>query len=59
LIAAEGTGGVKIRPLKELLADIMKNRIPVDFYADTAAAGRKVFVIRRWYEGRNPEVGIR
>jgi cell wall-associated NlpC family hydrolase len=52
-------GGVKIRPLKELLADIMKNKIPVDFYADTAAAGRKVFVIRRWYEGRNPEVGIR
>ena len=43
-------GGVQIRPLHELLNEIMLNRIPVDSYEDAAAKGRKGFVIRRWYD---------
>ena len=43
-------GGVQIRPLHELLNEIMRTRIPVDSYEDAAAKGRKGFVIRRWYD---------
>jgi hypothetical protein len=43
-------GGVRIRPLDELLNEIMRNRIPVDSYEDAEASGRKGFVIRRWYD---------
>jgi hypothetical protein len=43
-------GGVRIRPLHELLNEIMRNRIPLDSYADAAAKGRQGFVIRRWYD---------
>jgi cell wall-associated NlpC family hydrolase len=45
-------GGVKIRPLRELLNEIMQNRIPLGSYKDAAAKGRKGFVIRRWYKDR-------
>lgn len=37
--------GVRIRPLKEALADIMRKRKPVDRIAN----GKAEFVVRRWY----------
>ena len=41
-------GGVRVRALKEVLDDTLKERVPVDDYSDKAS-GRKKFVIRRWY----------
>lgn len=41
-------GGVKVRPLRRALADLLKSRIPVDDYRDASAHGGKSFVIRRW-----------
>lgn len=43
-------GGVRIRPLREVLAEIMKERVPVDSYDQKTEGGKKKFVIRRWYE---------
>lgn len=42
-------GGVRIRHLKELLNEILKNRVPVDHYTDKVEKGKEKFVIRRWY----------
>ncbi|MEA1965497.1 MAG: hypothetical protein U9O41_10320 [Candidatus Aerophobetes bacterium] len=50
-------GGVRIRSLKEVLAEIMKRRIPVDSYNQKLGKGRKKFVIRRWYE-RGEKAGL-
>lgn len=48
-------GGVKIRPLKEVLDETLKERVPVNNYEDAVGKGRKKFVVRRWYPGlRNP-----
>jgi len=43
-------GGVRIRQLKEVLAEIMERRVPVDSYEDKVEEGKKKFVIRRWYK---------
>jgi hypothetical protein len=40
-------GGVKIRTLKEVLSETLKERIPVDNYEDEE--GDKKFVVRRWF----------
>lgn len=37
-------GGVRIRPLKEVLGEVMSTRTPADKYT-----GKNKFVIRRWY----------
>ncbi|RNC67358.1 MAG: peptidoglycan endopeptidase [Desulfuromonadales bacterium] len=37
--------GVAVRPLEEVLAEVMRGRVPADGFE----AGRKTFVIRRWY----------
>ncbi len=47
-------GGVKVRPLPEALTRIMKDRIAVDSFEDSAVQGKKAFVIRRWYKDRHP-----
>lgn len=39
-------GGVRIRTLKEVLLEILKERIPVDNYEDEE--GTQKFVVRRW-----------
>jgi hypothetical protein len=44
-------GGVKVRPLREALVEIMKNRIPVDSFNSAETRGKQGFVIRRWYKG--------
>ncbi|MFH1877603.1 MAG: peptidoglycan endopeptidase [Candidatus Omnitrophota bacterium] len=44
-------GGVKIRPLRLVLDELMKERAAVDDYNAEAPQGRKRFVIRRWYPG--------
>ena len=43
--------GVRIRPAQEALEEIMtlKNRVPLNDYADTVLEGKKKFVIRRWF----------
>lgn len=38
--------GVVVRPLAEVLAEVLRGRVPADRYEK----GRKTFVIRRWYE---------
>jgi cell wall-associated NlpC family hydrolase len=43
--------GVMVRPLREVLIEIRKKRVPLDDYATAAAKGVKGFVIRRWYPG--------
>ena len=43
-------GEVRIRPLKEVLVEIMERRVPVDSYDQKLGKGREKFVIRRWYE---------
>ena len=40
-------GGVRIRSLKEVLSETLKERIPVDNYEDEE--GKKKFVLRRWF----------
>ncbi len=52
-------GGVRVRPLRQALMDIMKSRIPLDDFKDAAARGGKGFVIRRWFTDRNSDAGIR
>ena len=42
-------GGVRIRPLKEVLDETLKERVPVNNYEDKVGKGRKKFVVRRWY----------
>ncbi len=42
-------GGVRVRPLWEALAEVMKVRVPLDEFPSAAAKGVKWFVIRRWY----------
>ncbi len=42
-------GGVRVRPLREALAGLLKARLPLDDYAKAAGTGAKGFVIRRWY----------
>lgn len=42
-------GGVKIRPLQEVLTRTMTTRIPVNRYDDPVPEGKKKFVIRRWH----------
>lgn len=41
-------GGVRIRPLKEVLEETMRYRMPAD-KNDDAKEGEKIFVIGRWY----------
>ena len=41
-------GGVKVRFLKEVLGEVLQERIPENSYRD-GFEGKKVFVIRRWY----------
>ena len=43
-------GGVRIRQLKEVLMEVIENRVPVDDYKKKLKEGKKKFVIRRWYE---------
>lgn len=45
LVCSEPGKGVRIRPVSEALADIMKKRTP----ADSIGNGSREFVIRRWY----------
>ena len=40
-------GGVRIRKLKKVLSETIKDRIPVNNYEDEE--GKKKFVVRRWY----------
>jgi len=42
-------GGVRISDLKEVLGEILKERIPVNNYEDGIERGKQKFVIRRWY----------
>jgi hypothetical protein len=48
--------GVKVRPLREALIEVMKDRIPLDAYKDAEIKGKKGFVIRRWFKDRNSGV---
>ena len=48
-------GGVRIRTLKEVADETLKERVPVDNYEDEVEKGKKKFVVRRWYPGmKNP-----
>ncbi|KIE43711.1 NlpC/P60 family protein [Geobacter anodireducens] len=42
--------GVAVRPLGEVLAEVMKGRAPSDRFRDADGQGEKTFVVRRWYE---------
>ena len=46
-----GYGGVVIRPLKVVLTELFKSRLPVDEWPKDHVVGRKSFVVRRWFEG--------
>lgn len=48
-------GGVWIRPLREVLIEIMERLIPADSYDQKLEGGKKKFVIRRWYEQREKQ----
>lgn len=41
--------GVKIRPLKEVLDELLASRVAVNSIDDSVPEGKKKFVIRRWY----------
>lgn len=41
-------GGVRIRPLKEVLEETLKNKTPVDEYNEVNG-GKNKFIIRRWH----------
>ena len=45
-------GGVRIRPLIEVLDEILQERIPLNQYTDVVEEEKKKFVVRRWYNGR-------
>lgn len=47
-------GGVVVRPLREALDELMKEKAPLDEYQETAPNGKKGFVIRRWYPSKPP-----
>jgi len=47
---AGNQGGVRIRTLEEVLAEILKERIPINSYDDKGKTEQKHFVIRRWYK---------
>ncbi len=42
--------GVAVRPLREVLAEVMGERVPADRFAEKNGKGEKTFVIRRWFE---------
>lgn len=42
--------GVAVRPLREVLAEVMRGRAPADRYAEKNGAGEKTFVVRRWLD---------
>jgi hypothetical protein len=42
--------GVVVRPLGEVLAEVMTGRTPSDRFRDADGQGEKTFVVRRWYE---------
>jgi hypothetical protein len=46
----ESQGGVRIRRLKEVLAETFQERVPVNEYTDVVEGGKKKFVVRRWYK---------
>ncbi|MBT1073769.1 peptidoglycan endopeptidase [Geobacter grbiciae] len=41
--------GVAVRPLKDVLSEVMGKRVPVDRFAENNGRGEKTFVVRRWY----------
>jgi hypothetical protein len=41
--------GVRVRPLREALVELLKKRVPLDDYTAATVRGVKGFVIRRWY----------
>jgi cell wall-associated NlpC family hydrolase len=45
-------GGVKIRPLKAVLKEVLKDRVAVNNYDNTVQPGKKKFVIRRWFASK-------
>ena len=49
-LEAKGGNGVVVRPLREALAELIKIRMPLNDYRDTAE-DKKGFVVRRWYPG--------
>ncbi len=42
--------GVAVRPLREVLTEVMGKRVPVDRFVEKNGRGEKTFVIRRWYD---------
>jgi len=42
-------GGVRIRTLKEVVDETLREMIPVNNYSDEVGKGKKKFVVRRWY----------
>ena len=42
--------GVAVRPLREVLAEVMRGRVPADRFVEKNGKGEKTFVVRRWYE---------
>lgn len=40
--------GVRIRPLRTVLKEVLTTRVPVNNYDDPVAEGQKKFVVRRW-----------
>ena len=47
---AGNQGGVRIRKIEEVLAELLKERIPVNSYEEKGKTLQKHFVIRRWYK---------
>ncbi|AJE02076.1 NlpC/P60 family protein [Geobacter pickeringii] len=41
--------GVAVRPLREVLAEVLRGRMPADRYPESGGTGGKSFVVRRWY----------
>lgn len=48
--AAAQRDGVLVRPLAEVLAELMRGRVPADRYEERPGAAAKTFVVRRWYQ---------
>ena len=46
-------GGVRIRPLKVVLNEVLTDRVAVNDYDDEAPVKKKKFVIRRWFNSNN------
>ena len=50
---ANDTGGTKVRSLKDVLTQTMKEKTAAnDYYGDPRVDGKKNFVIRRWFTGK-------